>query len=98
MGDVVGVLLLAFAAALLEVGMLEQRVEAVEFGAIGVGTERLLADGYKAGDSAVLGLDDGLGGVVAVVRAANKVLKRVMIARRFQAVLDGSANQRGGFG
>ena len=61
--DAGGVALLAPVAVLLELGMGGERVEATELGALGVGRERLAVDGDQAGDVAVPGLDDLLGGV-----------------------------------
>ena len=96
MVDAVRVLLLALAAVLLEFGVLGEVVEAGEFGLVGVGAERFAVDGDEAGDVAVFGFDDELGGVAALVDPAEQVLQRVVGLFGVQPVLDGATDQCGG--
>jgi hypothetical protein len=62
-GNAVCLLLVLFAAVLLEFGMGREIIEAGQLGFLGVRAERLAVDGDEAGDGAILGFDDELGGV-----------------------------------
>jgi hypothetical protein len=95
MCDAVGVLLLAAAAMLLNLRVLGEIVEAGEFGLVEVRVERLSVDGDEAGDVTVFGLDDELGGVVALVGAVEEILEGMVILFLVETALDGAANQCG---
>jgi hypothetical protein len=91
--DALCVLLLALVAMLLQLGVIGQRVQAVQLGAVGLGAERLAIDGDQARNAAVHGLDDLLGCVVALVGPMNEIADRPMALAGVEPVLHGAAHQ-----
>jgi len=95
MVDAAGIFLLALAAVLLQLGVLGEIVEALEFGLVEVGADGLAVDGDQAGDVAIFGFDNEFGGVVALVDLADEVLSGPMGLVGVQPMLDGAADQGG---
>ena len=62
---------------------------------VGFGGQRLVVDGDKAGDVALLGFDDVFDGVAMVVRSAEKISERAVGLGSILTILDGSADQGG---
>ncbi len=55
------ILVLALATMLLDLGMIGQGIQAVEFGLIGLGVQRLAIECDQASNSSILGFDNVLG-------------------------------------
>jgi hypothetical protein len=68
-----GIFLLPLVTMLLDLGVLGQGVETVQFGLIGFGGQRLVVDGDEAGDVALLGFEDVFRSVAMVVGSAEKI-------------------------
>ena len=81
---------------LLDLRVVGQGIQTIQFGLIGLGTQRLTVDRDQAGDVAIGGFDDVFGGVVLIVLFAQKIAERVMAAGGVQTMLHGAAHQGGG--
>ena len=89
------VLLLFFSAMLLKFGVLGEVVQTRKFVAVDVVGDGLAIDGNDAGDIAIFGFDDELGGVAALVNPTQQVLHRAMGLLSVQPMLDGAAYEGG---
>jgi hypothetical protein len=65
---------------------------------IGLRAERLAVDCDQAGNVALAGFDDVFGGVVTIIDFAEKVAQGTVSLLGVLAILNGSADERGGVG
>jgi hypothetical protein len=94
--DAIRIFLLPLVTMLLDLGVVGQGIQPVQFGLIGLGAQRLAVDRDQAGDISILGFDNVLGGVVLLILFAQKIPERPMVLTGVHAMLRGAAHQSGG--
>jgi hypothetical protein len=91
------IFLLPLVTMLLDLGVVRQGIQPLQLGLVGLGAQGLAVDCDQAGNIPLGGFDDVLRGVVGrvvlLVRFAQKIAERAMVARGVLAMLHGAAHQ-----
>ena len=81
---------------LLNLRMVGQQIQPVQFVLTGLGAERLAIERDQASDIAIPGFDNVLGVVARSILFAQKVAKGWLVLLRVDSMLDSAAHQGGG--